>query len=150
MALSMSIKQLCCSVNATRKCKVCEDSFCPEHVYTKENSYSWPKKPDTHECFPCYHSRVREPFINQPRSGMTAAELYTKLREIEPKGYMDVDIHIQDGSPGLYPPKVEWKVYHEHHKSFAGHTPESVLASFTAAVEGKRDPTTSPVANINV
>lgn len=128
-------------------CTDCGKKFCPEHVHTAD---SYGNKTPLSHCHKCYHDKVRVPWATSSRAGMTARELYLRIRELLPKDYISITVNIIDGSPGQSPIHIEWQIYHEKYMIFKGETPEAVLASFTAAVKEDIDPTKSTLDNVNV
>jgi hypothetical protein len=138
---------LCCKVNPTKTCRTCEGKFCAEHVYQEIQSYTRDVK--SIQCFSCYRSEVSA-ILKEPRVGMTMKELYLKLREVCPKGYMSVSATINDHNPGHRMYTTEWQVYHESHRTIRGTTPELVLASFIAEISGEPDPQVTSLDKIDV
>lgn len=143
----MGKKNLCCNVNPDKQCKHCLKMFCAEHTFS---SSTW-STPMTYFCHACYDKVERKPFYTAKKKGLSFKAFYRKARKIAPKGYMSLQVELQESNPGSNPPSLIWSIYCSADSGLAagsvkGDTPEAALLQLQAKVE-KEYPS---LENVNV
>ena len=113
-------------------CPICNKSTCDAHLYKIED-FSWQVTMMTPICVTCY-DRVGKRIIQIPRVNLQA--LLRQARKVVPKGYLAVNLELEEHRPGLDHPRLEFGIYHETFGHFKGSTQQKALEAFTTKVLG--------------